>query len=292
MNPGWRPDFADTPAFAHLRPWSRELAGEDWPSLDALNLLARARGLVNARGLPIRFVPQTRRCGQRAYENGILATGEVPTRQRNWHDLLNALTWLALPHTKQALNAVQCRALEHGTGQRGPLSDATTLFDESGLLLAGPDPGLAEDLRQRHWQRACVERRRDWQALQVLCIGHAVLEKLLQPWPGITAKCAFLALPGPLDPQALDQALARFWLAGAVTCPGDLFPMPVLGVPGWWPANGEAAFYADTGVFRPLPAPAANPQACTETGGVLQASPGAVGTSKTENCRLARSART
>ena len=26
--------------------------------------------------------------------------------------------------------------------------------------------------------------------------------------------------------------------------------LPVLGVPGWWPANEEPAFYADTSVFR------------------------------------------
>ncbi|HBZ06685.1 MAG TPA: DUF3025 domain-containing protein, partial [Massilia sp.] len=27
-------------------------------------------------------------------------------------------------------------------------------------------------------------------------------------------------------------------------------PLPVLGVPGWWPEQ-DAAFYADTSVFRP-----------------------------------------
>ena len=28
-------------------------------------------------------------------------------------------------------------------------------------------------------------------------------------------------------------------------------PLPVLGVPGWWPANEDAVFYADPLVFRP-----------------------------------------
>ncbi|MFN7122209.1 MAG: DUF3025 domain-containing protein, partial [Hydrogenophaga sp.] len=27
-------------------------------------------------------------------------------------------------------------------------------------------------------------------------------------------------------------------------------PLPVLGVPGWWPANEDAGFYADASVFR------------------------------------------
>ena len=29
-------------------------------------------------------------------------------------------------------------------------------------------------------------------------------------------------------------------------------PLPMLGVPGWWSANEDAAFYADAEVFRPL----------------------------------------
>ena len=29
-------------------------------------------------------------------------------------------------------------------------------------------------------------------------------------------------------------------------------PLPVLGVPGWWPANEATGFYADAQVFRPL----------------------------------------
>ena len=33
-------------------------------------------------------------------------------------------------------------------------------------------------------------------------------------------------------------------------------PLPVLGVPGWCDENTAASFYADTQVFRPLPAPA------------------------------------
>ena len=28
-------------------------------------------------------------------------------------------------------------------------------------------------------------------------------------------------------------------------------PLPVLGVPGWWPANETPAFYDDASVFRP-----------------------------------------
>jgi len=31
---------------------------------------------------------------------------------------------------------------------------------------------------------------------------------------------------------------------------GHLHPLPLLGVPGWWPANADPAFYDDPAVFR------------------------------------------
>jgi len=252
----WRQDFADTPPFHHLRPQSRQIASGRWPGLEPLNNLAQAQHLVNGQGLPIHFETQTQRCGQRDYEAGILATGNVPTRQENWHDLLNALTWLALPQTKATLNAIQCQFLSEGSPQRGPVSDAATLFDESGLVLVGPDASLAEDLRMRRWQRVFVERRQAWDDVTAVIVGHAVLEKLLAPWPGITAKCVWLpslgSAPGITSIEALDRALAEYWTAGCITRPMDLFPMPVLGIPGWWPANEAASFYEDETVFRPL----------------------------------------
>lgn len=251
MSDHWHRDFAETEPFAHLRPWTRLLETTAWPTLEQLNALAAMQKLHNARQLPIRFEAQLQRCGQRDYEGSILATGLVPTRTQNWHDLLNALTWLALPHTKRALNAVQCKALEQDSSRRSPLSDAATLFDESGLVMAGPDGSLAEDLREKRWRRAFVERRDDWRQVSVLVVGHAVLEKLLSPWPGITAKCTFLPLPAKPDAESVDQSMARLWLEESVTRPADLFPMPVLGVPGWWQPNEDPGFYADEKVFRP-----------------------------------------
>ena len=52
----------------------------------------------------------------------------------------------------------------------------------------------------------------------------------------------------------LGHALARI---GADKLAAKPFAhLPVLGVPGWWPANDEPSFYADPGVFRPLRNPA------------------------------------
>ncbi len=254
MSLPWRDDFASTLPFAHLSPWVRRLAGPDWPDLGRLDELAEQAGLVNARGLRVRFRTQRQRCGQRDYEAGILATGIVPTRERNWHDLLNALAWLAFPQTKATLNALHCRHLAPGA-PRGPASDAATLFDESGLVLVGGDANLAGLLAARRWREAFVDARADWSQIRAYLVGHAVLEKLLRPWPGITAKCLFITAPQPPDegspPTWLDAAIAEVWRSGGITRPADLFPMPVLGIPGWWPDNESAAFYDDTEIFRP-----------------------------------------
>lgn len=255
MTDVWRADFAATPPFAHVRDWAKELAGNDWPTLTHLNDLAARASLQNARGLPIRFQPQQQRCGQRDYEAGILATGGVPTRENNWHDLLNALNWLAFPRTKAALNSVQYHALESNRA-RGPTSDAATLFDESGLVLAGPDENLGKLLAARNWQKAFVEQRAAWCGVRAYIIGHAVLEKLLSPWPGITAKCLFARvenLPEESTPGAeLDEAVTVLWREGSITQPAHLFPLPVLGIPGWWPANEKPNFYENRDVFRPV----------------------------------------
>lgn len=254
MSDTWRADFASAPSFAHLRAWSEALRGADWPATERLNRLADAREVANARGLPIRFVPQRQRCGQRDYEAGILATGEVPTREANWHDLLNALSWLAFPATKAALNALQCESLSPSSA-RGPESDAATLFDESGLVIAGPEGYLARSIANKSWREAFVERRDEWRRCGVFVVGHAVLEKLLAPWPGITAKCLFVRMDTRMDTELghpeVDAAVAAIWREGVINRPAQLFPMPVLGIPGWWPANENPAFYDNKEVFRP-----------------------------------------
>lgn len=253
----WHKEYAGLPAFAHLHPWLDRLPNDAWPDLATLNGFAARQNLRNAGGLPLRFTPQTSPCGQLEYELGIHASGNVPSRERNWHDLFNALIWLAFPATKAALNATHQTALLPGRN-RMPVSDAATLFDESGLLLIGEDERLIELLAARRWRQALVDRRPLWTQVGAYVIGHAVLEKLARPWPGITAKCLFLKLPPDTPLETVDAALALRWQAAAIASPEQLFPLPVLGIPGWWPANQDERFYDDTRYFRP-PRPSGAP---------------------------------
>lgn len=229
-----------------------------WPALADLNDLAAQRCLTNEAGLPLRFTHQQTQQGQRAYEQQIQQTGEVPTRQASWHDFFNACVWLTFPRLKATLTALHCQQ-SAGPG-RSRLSDAATVFDESGAVLLGPDPRLAEWLANHEWQRAFVSERHRWRHHRLLILGHAVLEKSLQPHPGMIVKVVYepskLPVETWLSPDSLrrlDRSLAQRWRRLEFPTPARLFPIPVLGVPGMDPDNERAGYYDNAEVFRPLP---------------------------------------
>lgn len=224
------------------------------PDIHALNRAAQDAGITNALGLPIQFVAQTTPCGQREYEAQIYHQGLVPTRPGHWHDIFNACMWLTYPETKAALNAVHL--CQPGCEGRTPASDAATIFDESGAILIGPDPGLAQWMVDHDWKTAFVTHRDLWQSHHLLVIGHAVLEKLANPYPGMIAKVIYQPWPAMdkddlmVPPPGLDQLIAQRWRKGEFSRPSQLFPLPVLGVPGTDPSNEDPAYYDNTMVFR------------------------------------------
>lgn len=221
---------------------------------------ARAEEAMRQRGVaialqattapsPVRFVSQDALPPGEAYEAHIFRTGEVPTRD-NLHDFFNGLAWLRFPQTKRRLNELQATEIEQrGVGaSRGPLRDALTLFDENGAVLDAP-PALWDALLARDWHRLFVTERARWAEARLLVFGHALLEKLTVPRKGLTAHVLFA--PGacqsiyPRD-ESIVEALSAAHLA---TKP--FVPLPVLGVPGWWPENANPCFYDDPDVFRP-----------------------------------------
>lgn len=234
------------------RPWFRalsllpELAAASDP-LQRLNRHAAVRAIRSGGGRPLQFVNADDAPTGIAYEAHIFATGRVPTRC-NRHDLFNALVWLAFPRTKARLNELQAAAIaRYGVRIRGALRDAATLFDENGAVLVAPDQALPALLRAHRWREAFIDRRCDWEQASVVCFGHALLDKLVQPFKGITAHTLVISA-GDDTLDVVDQKLSgilddRF--AASV-----LTPLPVLGIPGWWPSNTAATFYDDAAVFR------------------------------------------
>ena len=223
-----------------------------------LNEQAGRAGLCNTRGLPLSFVAQEALPAGAAYEAHIHATGAVPTRD-NLHDFFNALIWLHFPQAKARLNAIQAEVIGcAGVGAgRGGVRDAATLFDENAILFLSADASLEAALRGFEWQELFVRRREDWgRQCVVVPFGHALLEKMVDPYKSVTAHAWPLALPAASARSAMvDDALANTLRAaadaGTLRGGRSFAPLPVMGIPGWCDANADAAYYADTMVFRP-----------------------------------------
>ncbi|WGG50788.1 DUF3025 domain-containing protein [Rugamonas sp. DEMB1] len=237
--------------------------------IDKFCLQAASLKLCNHQGLPLRFVPQSALPEGTAYEAFIGATGGVPTRD-NLHDFFNGLVWLSFPRIKVQLNALQAAQIARdGVGKsRGPARDGATIYDENAALLVARDNAagheLVEALRGHRWSEAFVERRASFDVdAQLWLFGHALMEKLVAPRKAITAHTR-VVFAGD-DYFALDDTARRAWLdqreAAELAARGlstaDFTPLPVLGVPGWWPAQDQA-FYDDASVFRPKRSAPAN----------------------------------
>lgn len=256
------------PWFAAVAAGARGIDWSDPPgALAALDARASAAGIVTATGLPLRFVDAAS-LEVPAYEAHIFATGQVPTRTSGdgfCHDALNALAWLRFPRVKARLNALQAREIARdGLGERrGPLRDAATLFDENAVVLAvsrhdAPARSVLDALRAHDWHAAFVAGRDAWgRGLVPIVFGHALMQKLLRPFPSITAHAWALDVPpscvGPdADAwcRAVDAALPAS-LETMLRSREARMPLPVMGVPGWCADNAAPAFYEDVAVFRP-----------------------------------------
>jgi hypothetical protein len=204
---------------------------------------------LNQPGLaPVRFVPQSDLPEGQAYEDFIFATGQVPTRE-GLHDFFNALCWMHFPLAKKRLNQLQAREIARaGVGQvRGPVRDAATVLDENALLIQASD-ALWAALTEHRWAEAFVGLRAEWVHTRLWAFGHAALEKAVLPYKSITVH--LWRVPLDVPHEQIDAWLAQD-LTSEKLASKPFSPLPILGVPGWWPANADPAFYDDPGVFRP-----------------------------------------
>ncbi|MFZ6718526.1 DUF3025 domain-containing protein [Undibacterium sp. Ji49W] len=248
------------PWYAAVLPVAQDvLTCVDWRA--RINQLSAQSGLQNHRNLPLQFIAQEELPDGVAYEAHISASGQVPTRE-NLHDFFNALVWLSFPCVKRQLNALQAAQIAAmGIGKsRGPARDAATIFDENAALLVVEDSeqgqALIASLRAHAWQDAFVTQANKFgQIAEVWCFGHALMEKLVNPYKAITAHTwvlmvdkAYFGLDAVTRRMHIDQLVAA-QLASQALSTADYTPLPVLGLPGWWPQQDQA-FYADQQVFR------------------------------------------
>lgn len=248
------------------RPWLtpyRELGRAAGAYLEVGSDVAKSLESMQHAARTVQFVRHQNLTPGASYEGFIAETGTVPTRN-NLHDFFNGLAWLHFPQTKRRLNELQAAEIEkRGVGtSRGPLRDALTLFDENGAVLDAP-PALWDALIARDWHRLFVTERARWAEAHLLLFGHALLEKLTVPRKGLTAHVLFA--PGACQSiYPRDECIAEA-LSAAHLATKPFVPLPVLGVPGWWPENANPCFYDDPDVFRPrrLSAPGTTPSGPT-----------------------------
>jgi len=256
------------PFWGEYRSRIQKFNGNRFPDVKELNRLL-ALNLASHGGQGIQFVPACDLPGIE-YEYHIYTTGQVSTRENNWHDLFNALVWSCFPQFKAAMNAVHFNARKSGNGKsRGKLRDALTLLDESGAIVVSCNSDSLDALASHDWSRVfpagdfhSAVPPIGWQndGTHVFVCGHALLEKFLNPYKAITAHALLvlvddemMVMPREALLLELDRILAGQLVNGQLLdSPGSLSPLPVMGIPGWWPHGvQDSEFYADKQVFRP-----------------------------------------
>ncbi len=266
----WNPRFYEvSPVFWPLKPLAEViLKHRQWPHcLDLMQMKQLTDSCVaTASGQPVCFVPQENIGNEmikQQYESRIYLTGQVATRSRNWHDFFNALVWILFPQAKAALNRIHHDALSKApidkTAKRGPLRDAATLVDESGVIVLTSQPTLIDLLRRHEWKTVFWQHRKIVLAsMRFMVFGHALYEKALNPYIGMTGKGVFFLVNEMFWQQSLTEQLKAvdLWLADflihKLISNADLSPIPILGYPEWLSDNRYADFYDNRSYFRPL----------------------------------------
>jgi hypothetical protein len=199
-----------------------------------------------------------------AYEPRIVTRGEVVTRPHDWHDFFNALVWVRFPQTKRCLAELHATGMSSSArdGRRGPIRDAATQFDESGIVVAASDPCLLDLLAARQWKALFWVRRRDVeQRMRFVVFGHGLYDALRAPFYRICGRAAVVVVPqtcidGPVESLCarLDPILAERFARGAwYPRPSALLALPLLGIPGVCADNEQPTYYDDSVQFRPPP---------------------------------------
>jgi len=264
--------FVRSPMFQTLdgfKSWYRSFLNE-WPTLDDYQqlLIQQHDQVMTRNGFPLRIVPQADKPGsfEQHYAPRIYMSGEIQTRTENWHDFFQLLSWVMFPRTKAMINEThipiaQAR-IEAGSdlGRRSPLENLLSLFDEGGAVVISSDQRLLQMVRDFQWKPLFWQQREALQEkLKCIVFGHAMYEKGLEPYIGMTANAVLLHCDDDFFQLTNEQQLA--WVDEALlmaladreqlSVPKDLSPFPILGMPGWDENNDDEAYYDNHRYFRP-----------------------------------------
>lgn len=258
--------------FWPLLPFARDFVAAymQWPTLADYQRLLRASGqtVQTVSGHDITFVPQDTKPArlEDSYEPRIYLAGEVQTRLQNWHDFFQVLVWRIFPRTKAVINGLHYHAIAERMkitplqAQRSSVENALTQFDECGAVILSSNPVLLELIRDFQWQ-ALFWRHRELLKSQLKCIvfGHAIYEKAINPYIGMTTHSVLLLVDNETLQMPTEELMGEvdaklsqlFMQQDRITSPRDFSPFPLLGMPGWHPDNDNECFYFNQQYFRP-----------------------------------------
>ena len=257
--------------FEPVRPVLDQFLGlPEWPTVEQLDksLFNSDRRFSSADGAPIKLVPQDEKSGvlEEHYAPRIYLQGEIQTREQNWHDFFQAATWALFPKTKVAINALHYPAAKYRfdnslpKGSRTSLENSLSQFDECGVILYSTRPDLLEMVRQFEWHELFWSSRSDLgREFGCIVYGHAIYEKAINPYVGLTAKAILLEVDTEIFKLSQDERVGKidselanyFQDPPRINTPKDLSPFPILGMPCYYPNNDNEEFYFNQQYFRP-----------------------------------------
>jgi len=260
----WNPEFLKlSPIFNSIQHVSQAFTEfTQWPTLEQFSKEFSKRNIQSFSGAPIQPVAQgyTPEKFDDYYESRIYLKGELQTRLENWHDFFNAMCWLQFPKIKSALNKLHfetSQKREEGSN-RSPLENAIALFDECGAIIVADDEKYLELIRNHQWKEIFWDNKDVWgKNIQCYVFGHAMHEKALKPYIGMTTHCVlikkdshFFHLENNEQLEIIDHQISDTWSNKKIKNTKDLQPAPLLGIPGWH-KNQNSDFYQDVTYFRP-----------------------------------------
>lgn len=236
-----------------------------WPNIDDYNeLLKNVQTKIQSKSnKDLIFIEQLSelKSFEDQYEPRIYLRGEVQTRTYNWHDFFNMLIWLTFPHIKSIINARHYMALKsrlNTSKNRTSIENVLALLDENGVIIVSSDSELLEMIKDLKWKHLFWNRREEVnQKLRCYVFGHSLHEKALNPYIGMTGHAILLLqedafLHKPLSEQLhiIDLNISQMLNDDLMISRNTLHPIPILGMPGWYPLNDDESFYDNTDYFR------------------------------------------
>ena len=243
-----------SPIFWPLLPFAQSFVESHaiWPGLADYQRFfeAGAGKRYSGHNALLQFVEQGHKPAQfeEGYEPRIFLNGEIQTRQHNWHDFFQVLVWRMMPGTKTIINQLHYEALklrynaDPAQRQRNPLENALTQFDECGAIILSTNPELLTLIENFQWKALFWQHRSDViHNMKCIVFGHALYEKALNPYIGMTAHSILLSVEREFLEQPIvniisqtDDRLTNFFQTkDAIKSPQDFSPFPLLGMPGW-----------------------------------------------------------